>query len=483
MPSSADERACRYRPAPDEPLARLAAFAAATTYESVAAGAVHAVARHLVDAVGCALGAVDSHPAVVSRAIAATAMVDPGASVFGLAHPTTPEYAAFANTSMVRFLDFNDTGHGGHPSDTIPAVLAVAERRRVPGSRVVAAIHAAYEAYAALRRGGLYGDVLRRRHIDQIYALFGSVVGAGVVLGFDAERMANAISLAITPSVPLRVTRTGVLSDWKGCATAHCAMTSVFAARLAEQGLTGPAQPFDGIGGLRDLLGLGVLDLTHVGRTRNGLSAIETTCLKAYPAEYSAQGPIESTLSLRRGLSLDEIERVDVFLHWSGWHEIGGGAGDAREKSAPLTRETADHSLAYIVAVALVDGDVTIESFDQARRRDPLLQRTIARIGVHEDPNLTAAHAGEIPRWPSRVEIRLRDGRLLVRESGPPKGHPARPMSDAEVESKYFALADRVLPRNHSQRILETIWQVATLDDIGALTRLFRFDGQRQRVR
>ncbi|NWG73398.1 MAG: MmgE/PrpD family protein [Rubrivivax sp.] len=228
--------------------------------------------------------------------------------------------------------------------------------------------------------------------------------------------MAHAISLAITPSVPPRVTRTGVISDWKGCATAHCAMTAVFAARLAQQGLTGPSQPIDGAGGLRDLLGLAPLDLTPIGQPLSGPSAVETTGLKAHPAEYSAEGPIESVLLLRDGLSPDQIERIDVFLHWSGWHEIGGGAGDGPEKSAPATRETADHSLAYIVAAALIDGDVTIVSFEHARRHDPVLREVTAKINVHEDPRLTAG-----------------------------------------------------------QRLLDTMWQVATLGDIGEFTRQFRF--------
>ncbi|NWG73397.1 MAG: MmgE/PrpD family protein [Rubrivivax sp.] len=120
--------------APDQPSARLAALAATTTFESLTSGAVHAVARHLVDAVGCALGALDSRPALAARAIATTAAVDHGASVFGLPHATTPEVAAFANAAMVRRLDFNGTGHGGHPSDTVAAVLAAAEWRRTPGA-------------------------------------------------------------------------------------------------------------------------------------------------------------------------------------------------------------------------------------------------------------------------------------------------------------------------------------------------------------
>lgn len=458
----------------DAPTRHLSEFVTGLDALALAPAAVRAATRHLIDAVGCALGAIDAHPAVVARDIAATAPCAGGASVFGLPATTAPEYAAFANTAMVRYLDYNDTGHGAHPSDTIPAVLALAEGVRASGRTVVAGMHAAYETYAAVRRGGLYGDVLRRKHVDQIVASLGGAVGASVVLGLDARRAANAISLALTPSVPLRVTRTGTVADWKGCATAHCAMTSVFAARLAARGLTGPARPFEGIGGLCDLLGIGAIDLTSIGQARDRRGAIETTGLKLYPAEYSAQGPIASVLALREGLDLDEVEQVTVLLHWSGWHEIGGGAGDLREKSDPSTRETADHSLPYVAAVALADGAVSVDSFDDTRRQDPALRRLMAKVVVREDPVLTAAHAGEVPRWPSRVEFRLRGGRVLSRESGPPKGHPADPLSEGEIEAKYFALAERALPRVAAQRLLETLWRVAELDDVRALTRQFR---------
>ena len=316
----------------------IAEFAAGLDDHAPALPARAAAKRHLIDAIACALGALDCAPARIARAAAARVGGSGGLSALGLPTKTATEHTAFANTVMIRYLDFNDTGHGGHPSDVIGAILAMAESRRSNGRQVIRAMHAAYETYAALRRGGLYGDLLRQRHVDQLQATVSAAVGAGVTLGLDEWRLGHAVSLAQTPSIPLRVPRTGTLSDWKGCATAHGAMTAVFAARLAEQGLTGPAQPFEGISGLCHLLGIGPLDLSTIGQPREGRGAIEATCLKFFPVEYNAHGPVHAALSLRDRFSVDEVERITVALHWSGWHEIGRGAGDAAAKWSPVNR-------------------------------------------------------------------------------------------------------------------------------------------------
>lgn len=457
----------------DAPTRAIAEYVAALDYAALAPASIRQCVRHLVDSAACALGALDARPARVARAIAATASSRCGASVFGLAEPSTPEYAAFANTVMVRFLDYNDTGNGGHPSDMIAGVLALGEALHASGREVIRAIHAAYETYAAIRRGGLHGNLLRTKHVDQVYATLGAAAGAGAILGLDAPRMAHAIALALTPSIPLRVTRTGVISDWKGCATAHGVMTAVFAARLAQQGLSGPARPFEGLGGFYQMLGVGPLDLADIGRSRGGLSAIESTGLKFYPADYNAQGPVASALELRGQFRLDEMERLTVSVHWGGWHAIGGGAGDHDDKWHPATRESADHSMAYCVAAALIDGELTPDSFTESRLGDPALHALMQQIVVEEDPALTRAHAGELPRWPSRVEVVLKDGRRLCRESGPPKGHPLNPMSDAEVDDKFRRMGERALPHAAARRLLDTLWAVESLADIGELTRQF----------
>lgn len=452
----------------------IAEYAVSMQRAPLPAGSADTVTRHLIDSVACAFGALESRPAQVARAIAGTATSSAGASVFGLAQPTTPEYAAFANTVMIRYLDYNDTGNGGHPSDMMSAVLALGEARGAGGSQVIRAVHAAYETYAAVRRGGLYGNLLRDKHVDQIYAILGAVAGAGVMLELSLEQMGHAIALALTPSIPMRVTRTGLISDWKGCATAHGTMNAVFAARLAGQGLTGPDRPFEGLAGFYEMFGLAPLDLSTLGQPRNGRSALQSTGLKYYPADYNGQGPIALTLALRDEARLDEIDQIVVSVHWGGWHAIGGGAGDRDQKWDPQTREVADHSMAYLVAAALVDGDLNVDSFNESRLADPALRPLMQKITVRDDPELTREHAGELPRWPSRVEFVLKDGRRLGRSSGPPKGHPLNPMDDRELKAKFWRMSDRVLNREQGQAWLDTLWALPALADIRSLTNLYR---------
>jgi 2-methylcitrate dehydratase len=301
------------------------------------------------------------------------------------------------------------------------------------------------------------------------------VVGAGIMLDLEFEEMANAISLAITPNIPIRVVRTGKLSDWKGCATAHCSMMAVFAARLAKEGLTGPNRPFEGVAGFCELIDIGLLDLADLGQMRNGLSAVESTCFKWYPSEYSSQGPIGIMLQLRQEINFEEIESITIALHWAGWHEIGGGQGDKDEKWNPTTRESADHSLPYLLAVALVDGEVTLESFTRERISDPRLRPIMQKIKVIESSEMTHEHAGELPTWPSMTEIVLKSGRRIRRHSSIPKGHPLNPLNDTELKEKFMHLTCRSLSKKRAASLFDTTMQLEKLKDINALTKQFRF--------
>ena len=455
----------------DQPTRAIADYAASVRFETLERGAVDAARRHLIDSVGCALGAVGAPPVVIARRIAATASGTFGASVLGLAERTTAEQAAFANTCALRYLDFNDTGIGGHPSDMIPAALAVAEALRVSGKAVIAAIHASYEVVAALR---LCGFAPRAWNIDQAQNVIGAAVGAGVIMGLDRERMANAVSLAITPNIPLRATRAGRLSDWKGCATAHGAMMGVLAARWANAGLTGPPEPFNGIGGLCQLLGVGPLRIERIGEPRDGLGALQSTGLKPFPAQYNAQGPLSAMLELRREFHPGEVAQIKVGLHWGGWYESGGGQGDREEKWNPSTRESADHSLPYVLAVALIDGEVTPASFGDARRSDPALHALMQRITVHEDPELTREHAGEVPGFPSTVEVVLASGATFARRTRWPKGHPRNPLGDDELQAKFRRLAGGTLSAKQTDRMLQTLLSFDRLADIEVLAAQFR---------
>src|SRR5881396_3459925 len=216
----------------------LSDYACRLTYEDLSAEAVHQVKRTLVDTLGCGAGAFDSEPPSIARRIASRVQGDPPARILGTSQTTSIDLAAFANTALVRYLDCNDTyaARGtGHPSDMIPAVLAVADGHRASGRVAITAIAAAYEAFCRL------ADAVPLQGWDQgMFAAIGAACGAGNVLGLDRAAMGHAVSIAITTGVPLGVTRIGELSMWKGCATAAAVRTGVFAAQLAADGMTGP---------------------------------------------------------------------------------------------------------------------------------------------------------------------------------------------------------------------------------------------------
>lgn len=250
-------------------------------------------------------------------------------------------------------------------------------------------------------------------------------------------------------------------------------MMGVLAARWAHASLTGPPEPFNGIGGLCRLVGIEPLRIERIGEPRDGLGELRSTGLKFFPAQYYAQGPVSALLELRSEFRPEEVERIDVGLHWGGWYESGGGQGDREEKWNPSTRESADHSLPYVLALALLDGEVTPASFGDERRDDPALRALMQRISVCEDPALAREHAGETPHWPSSVEVVLNGGRRLARRVRWPKGHPRNPLGYAELEAKFLRLAQGALPAAAAQRMLDTLWALDGLRDIGVLAAQF----------
>lgn len=457
----------------DKTTRAIARFAASHRFEDMSRNAVHAAVRHHLDGIGCAAGAFATQPCRIARTIAAATPAPGGCSVFGLDTLTTPEYAAFANGSAVRHLDFNDTylagkGGGGHPNDMAPAILAAVEMVGGSGRDLIAGIDTAYEIYAAISNA----IRLRMRGIDQgIPVSLGTSAAVGRILGLDEAGIANAIAMAIVPSTPVRVTRAGELSHWKGCATAHASMTALFAARLASLGMTGPAEPFAGVDGFCNLAG--PFELDSVGDPIDGKGAIESTSIKYFPAEFNSQGPITLLLELRKQFKVEDIESITVSSYHLTWHEIGGGQGDAAEKWDPKTRESADHSLPYLVAVTLLDGPVTNASFAPARVADPALRPLMKKIAVVEDAELSAHwKATSQPR--SRIRIALRDGRVIEETVTNFRGHPSNPMSDNEVQFKFDSMIGAVMAPADAAKLRDILWNLDRLKDVRDLTAILR---------
>jgi 2-methylcitrate dehydratase len=444
-------------------------------YKSLGRAVIDSAIRHHLDTFGCALGGYPSEPSKIGQRIAATGTSSVcAASVIGMKEKTTPEYATFANACMARYLDFNDVyiSQGGtHPSDMIPAFIALGESTRATGKDIILAMYAAYEVVTVM------GDAIpiRSRGWDQgALITISTAAGAAVLLKLTPEQTAHAISLAMTPSIPLRITRAGELSHWKGCAAAHAAMNALFAARLAKEGLTGPYRPFEGVDGLwKQVTGPFKLNGASdgLGVLRRGLSGIERTAYKAFPAELDSQGPLRMFRQLRSKFTVDQIKSINVAMRWAGWHEAGGGQGDHDEKWDPKTRETADHSLPYLIAVMLVDGKIDSDSFTSKRIADPALRPIMQKISIVEDKELTAMNIDELV---SKIDIVLQNGEKINEVARYPGAYPVNPLTDAELETKFRSLSNKVVPSKRTDELLDLCWQFESLNDINVLTDAFR---------
>jgi 2-methylcitrate dehydratase len=382
----------------------------------------------------------------------------------------------------VRYFDFNDTylaKEPAHPSDNIPAVLAAAECVQASGTRVIQAIALAYEIQSRFCDAA----ALRPRGWDHVtYGPFSSALAAANVMNLSASRTRHAVNLAGVANVALRQTRVGDLSMWKACAFSNAARNGVFAAMLAQLGMTGPSPIFEGEKGFMKLVSgafelpplAGEKDAAGLGTGQTSGFKILDTYIKHYPVEYHAQTAVEAALELRADFLKAEGDRA---LQHVSEIEIGSYdvaieiIGHEPQKWQPTTRETADHSFPYCVAVALQDGRVTLQSFGPKRLRDSALAELMKKIRVVRDDDFVGRYPAAMP---SRITIRTHEGKLYTKQKDLPLGHPGNPMSDREVEAKFRSLAARRLGRTKTQRLIREVWQMDRLTDIGPLMRLMR---------
>ena len=449
---------------------QLAAYASRLRFEDLPPPAVHEVKRRLIDSFACALGALGADAPTIAARVARRVTAERPATLIAGGNSIAP-LAAFANGVLVRYLDFNDTylsKEPAHPSDNLPAVLAAAEADGRNGHDVITASVLAYEVQCRLCDAAS----IRARGWDHVtYGSFSTVLAATKLLGCNERHMVHALGLAGVDGIALQQTRAGELSMWKGCAFANTARNGVFAALLAADGMTGPAPIFEGVFGFEKLVSgpLGSLDVSKWGGAGRPFM-ISETYIKFWPAEYHSQSAIDAALQLRTEIgasdkTIDAIDRIDIDSFDASVDIIGSDP----EKWRPKTRETADHSLPYCVAVALVDGEVGHAQFEPARFMDERLLDLVARIQVHRDASLSARYPAGIP---NRLRIKLKDGRELVREVEFPRGHARNPMTDAEVEAKFHAEAARHLSPAQRADLLRCVWSLDGQDSITYMLRM-----------
>jgi 2-methylcitrate dehydratase len=272
---------------------------------------------------------------------------------------------------------------------------------------------------------------------------------------------------------------------WKACAFSNAARNGLFAARLARLGMTGPSPIFEGEKGFMKLVS-GQFDLPEFAAEKGDTSVrsgqasqfkILDTYIKHYPVEYHAQTAVEAALELRSELLAAEGERAiaDASEIEIGSYDVAIEIiGREPEKWQPTTRETADHSFPYCVAVALLDGRVSLQSFSAKRIQDAALRELMKNVRVVRDAGFVERYPAAMP---TRITVRTRDGKTYTKQKDVPLGHPGNPMSDQEVEAKFRRLAERRLGRTRADRFIRLIWNLDRLSEVAALMPLMRTNG------
>jgi 2-methylcitrate dehydratase len=455
--------------ASDRIQAQLSRFAGQLRYEDLDEETVHAAKVRVIDTLGALIGGFFGEPCHAAREVAARLPQAGGATIVGTGIVTSPDLAAFANATTARYVEMNDVYHwpgssGGHPSDVLTPLLGVAEHTRADGKALLSAVVLGYEVYLRM------SDAVRTPGFDCAnFACMGVALGAGKLLGLDTERLSEALSMAVVPHNALNQARTGHLTMWKAVAAGQAGRSGVFAALLAQAGMNGPFHPFEGKAGWCNHVARRALSLERFGGRGEPFRILDTLIKPRASCATTISSILAAEKAAERLPDVDAVEHVSVEVYERA--KVGMGTGEHHWN--PDSRETADHSIPYVVAASLIDRRLTPASFDDARLWDPRLRALLAKIEVRSDDAFTRAYERVPVQHCTRVTVRMRNGERLVGEAGGEKGDLSQPKSDAEIAEKFRGLTEGVLGRKRADAALETLWGLESLADTAQIPPLF----------
>jgi 2-methylcitrate dehydratase len=453
---------------PDTLAERLAEYAISTRFDDLPEPVVHEAKRRLIDALACALGARHADAPQAAERVAPRVAAEQAASTF-YGSRTSPDMAAFVNGILIRYLDFNDTylsKEPAHPSDNLAAVLAAGEVSgssgqgpartsfRLPSSHTKSSAGWPTPGASGHRAGTTSATAPSRPRSEQESC--------------SASTFPRSCTPRASPAWHTWQCARPAPASYRCGRERRC--NGVLAAMLAAQGMTGPAPIFEGEMGFFAKVAHGAFDLPNLGGRNTAEYMLPKTYIKNWPAEYHAQSAIDAALQIREQIGGPAaIDRVLVETFNAAVEIIADP-----EKWRPKTRETADHSLPYCVAVALQDGEVGLDQFSERRIADPTLLDLVSRIEVRPDADLDARYPASTP---NRITVTTRDGQEAVREVEFPKGHSSNAMTDDEVENKFRRLADGELAPDRQAEALRRLWALEVEADLRSLLALFRRGG------
>lgn len=444
--------------------AQMSRWAAGVRYEHLSEDAVYQAKRFLLDSVGCALGGYQQHDVKIALQVLDEIAGRGPSTVIGTGKKIDAVSASLANALMIRCMDYNDIywkQDPSHPSDIFPAALACCERAKSDGKELIVGLVLGHEFEMRLCEAAFPGIRERGWHHATLTAFVSPIV-AGRALHLRWEQIQHAIGISASRQCTLGAVVAGKLTMMKNTVDPMATQCGVLSALLAEKGYTGPEHVVDGKEGLVHCFGpewkLNVLT--------DGLgdSWRITQCgMKFFPTEALTHAPISAVLELvkENDLRPDQVTKVQI-------HSLARAVDILCDPSKydPHTKETADHSLPYVIAAALVDRQVTPVQFSMEKIMDPTIRAQLKKVEVVADPEIERVFP-VLQRV--IVNILTTDGRSFHKQLDYPKGDPRNPLSDAEIEEKFAALADGVLSSGAQKKLKEAVWN---LDKIGPVSKL-----------
>lgn len=429
---------------------KLASFVNSRKYSDLSETAVRELKIRLLDSLGCAIGALNGEPVKMVKEQLDDFGGKPLSTLIG-GGKNAPDRAAFYNSTLVRYLDFNDSylakNETCHPSDNIGSVLAAAEYADKSGKDFLTALAIAYQVQCRL------SDVapVRDKGFDHtVQGAYGAAAGAAYALGLDVAKTANAIAIAATAYNALRVSRTGNLSHWKGLAFPSTGWTSTHSAFLAMRGITGPDEVFEGNKGFKETIsGDFILDWE-----KEDLERVTKTIIKKFNAEIHSQATLEGLQDLIRTEDFfpSDIESIVLNTFDVAYNIIGGGEEGGKKNIR--TKEEADHSLPYMMAAVLLDGNVLPAQYLPKRIERADIQELLQKVQVNEKKEYSDRFPFEMA---NDITLKLKDGRELRVEKTDYEGFTSRPASWEFIISKFNNLTEEFISKELRNDIISTV--------------------------
>src|SRR5271168_5339374 len=451
--------------------ATMSRWAADLQYQHLSPEAVYQAKRFLLDSVGCALGGYQQHDVVIALEVLSE-IAGPGkATVIGSGRQMDAVSASLANALMIRCMDYNDIywkQDPSHPSDIFPAALACCERAQSDGKELIVGFVLGHEFEMRLCEAAFPGIRERGWHHATLTA-FASPIVAGRALHLTWEQIQHAIGISASRHCTMGAVTAGKLTMMKNTVDPMATQSGVLAALMAEKGYTGPEHVVDGKEGLTHVFGPEwKLNILTDGL---GDSWRITQCgMKAFPTEALTHTPISAVLDIVKSNDLhpDQVNKIQI-------RSLARAADILSDPSKydPRSKETADHSLTYVIAAALAERQVTPVQFTMEKIMDPTIRAQLQKVEVVADPEIEKV-------FPALqrviVNITTIDGRMFTKQLDYPKGDPRNPLTDQEVEEKFAALAEGVLSQNAQKKLKDAIWSLEKIGSVSKLMALMKAD-------